>query len=208
MGVSKNRGTPKSSILIGFYHYKPSILGYPYFWKYPNVRGPADLCYHFVFATLQVNERFWSFEDIQDGYGDVCNQRPWWRVTWANFPVGLLGFLSEKNNNNLPKLASWHDDVVMSCAIIISSWSSPSIDWSISMALNSKKQRSQSHYATSQELPLTAEAERLGPQQLESQRTMESWGRWMMCGVRRRFWARTPLRAPNHPCIISQPRSG
>ena len=34
MGVSKNRGkTPKSSILIGcFIIYKPSILGYQYFW--------------------------------------------------------------------------------------------------------------------------------------------------------------------------------
>ncbi len=27
MGVSKNRGTPKSSILIRIFHYKPSILG-------------------------------------------------------------------------------------------------------------------------------------------------------------------------------------
>ena len=36
MGVSKNNGTPKSSILIRFntvFHYKPSILGYPYFWN-------------------------------------------------------------------------------------------------------------------------------------------------------------------------------
>ena len=32
MDVSENSGTPKSSILIGFFHYKPSILGYPYFW--------------------------------------------------------------------------------------------------------------------------------------------------------------------------------
>ena len=32
MGVSKNNGTPKSSILIGF---SLSILGYPYFWKHP-----------------------------------------------------------------------------------------------------------------------------------------------------------------------------
>ena len=31
MGVSKNNGTPKSSILIGFFHYKSSILGYPVF---------------------------------------------------------------------------------------------------------------------------------------------------------------------------------
>ena len=35
MGVSKNSGTTKSSILIGFFHYKPSILGYPYFWNPP-----------------------------------------------------------------------------------------------------------------------------------------------------------------------------
>ena len=31
MGVSKNRGTPKSSILIGVSIYKPSILGTPIF---------------------------------------------------------------------------------------------------------------------------------------------------------------------------------
>ena len=36
MDVSENSGTPKSSILIGFsINYKPSILGYPYFWKHP-----------------------------------------------------------------------------------------------------------------------------------------------------------------------------
>ena len=34
MAVSKNSDTPKSSILIGVFHYKPSILGYPYFWKH------------------------------------------------------------------------------------------------------------------------------------------------------------------------------
>ena len=33
--VSENMGTSKSSILIGFFHYEPSILGYPYFWKHP-----------------------------------------------------------------------------------------------------------------------------------------------------------------------------
>ncbi len=37
LGVFKNRGTPKSSILIGVFPYKPSILGYPYFWKHPRV---------------------------------------------------------------------------------------------------------------------------------------------------------------------------
>ena len=36
-GVSKDRGAPKSSILIGvsIINYKPSILGSPYFWKHP-----------------------------------------------------------------------------------------------------------------------------------------------------------------------------
>ena len=37
MDVSQNRGTPKSSILIRFSNYKPSILGYPYFWKHPEM---------------------------------------------------------------------------------------------------------------------------------------------------------------------------
>ena len=31
MRDSKNGGTPKSSTLIGFFYYKPSILGYLYF---------------------------------------------------------------------------------------------------------------------------------------------------------------------------------
>ena len=34
MQVSENSGTPKSSINRVF-HYKSSILGYPYFWKHP-----------------------------------------------------------------------------------------------------------------------------------------------------------------------------
>ena len=37
LGVSKNRGTPKSSHFNRVFHYKPSILGVkpPYFWKHP-----------------------------------------------------------------------------------------------------------------------------------------------------------------------------
>ena len=35
--VSENSGTPKSSISNRVFHYKPSILGYPYFWKHPCV---------------------------------------------------------------------------------------------------------------------------------------------------------------------------
>ena len=45
MGVSKNNGTPKSSILIGFsiIIYKPSMLGYPYFWKHPVSTGDSRI---------------------------------------------------------------------------------------------------------------------------------------------------------------------
>ena len=46
MGVSENSGTPKSSILIGVFRYKPSILGYHYFWKHPHVTWFLSLyCY-------------------------------------------------------------------------------------------------------------------------------------------------------------------
>ena len=37
MGVSKNRGTPKSSILIGFSIINHAFWGYHYFWKHPYV---------------------------------------------------------------------------------------------------------------------------------------------------------------------------
>jgi len=36
VGVSENGGTPKSSILIRFSLFSPSILGYPYFWEHPG----------------------------------------------------------------------------------------------------------------------------------------------------------------------------
>ena len=40
LGVSKNSDTPKSSIWVGIFHYIPSILGYPYFWKHPFLYLP------------------------------------------------------------------------------------------------------------------------------------------------------------------------
>ncbi len=39
MGVSKNNGTPQIINFNRVFHYKPSILGYPYFWKHPNVQN-------------------------------------------------------------------------------------------------------------------------------------------------------------------------
>ena len=53
MGVSKNRGkNPKSSHVYRVFHYKPSILVYPYFWKHPynsiynDRRGPPWIYPH------------------------------------------------------------------------------------------------------------------------------------------------------------------
>ena len=43
MDVSKNSGTvpPSRPFYTSVFHYKPSILGYPYFWKHPY--GPRKL---------------------------------------------------------------------------------------------------------------------------------------------------------------------
>ena len=37
MGCSKNNCIPKIMNFNRVFHYKPSILGYPYFWKHPYV---------------------------------------------------------------------------------------------------------------------------------------------------------------------------
>ena len=39
LDVSKNSGTPKTIHFNRVFHYKPSILGYPYFWKHPFISG-------------------------------------------------------------------------------------------------------------------------------------------------------------------------
>ena len=60
MGVSKNNGIPKSSILIGF-----SIISHPfwvfspYFWKHPN------LSHVFLMPTLHLGPRTLSSRDMK-----------------------------------------------------------------------------------------------------------------------------------------------
>ena len=56
MGVSKSHGTPKSSILIGFsiINYKPSILGYPYFWKHPYIYSMRKVWYQPFFQNQRM----------------------------------------------------------------------------------------------------------------------------------------------------------
>ena len=66
MGVSLNGGTPKSSMFNRIFHYKPSILGYPYFWK--HLFGKYSIIR--VTHTCQV-----VF------FGDVFHQQVVWRPT-------------------------------------------------------------------------------------------------------------------------------
>ena len=62
MGVSENGGTPKSSILIGFFHYKPSILGYPYFWKHPYL--VEHMKFKLVFCCPKWLSKFFEAMDM------------------------------------------------------------------------------------------------------------------------------------------------
>ena len=62
MGVSKNKGTPKSSNFNRVFHYKPSILGYPSIWKHPN--GISGTCPAKLSARWQKDKRA----------GSACNK--------------------------------------------------------------------------------------------------------------------------------------
>ena len=55
MDVSENNGTPKSSHFNRDFHYKPSILGYPYFWKHPHGWIFSGLSERFLGATVFVS---------------------------------------------------------------------------------------------------------------------------------------------------------
>ena len=63
MDVSENSGTPKSYCNRVF-HYKPSILGYPYFWKHPYKQIQAFLlkffCVECGLHELKMVKRCWN----------------------------------------------------------------------------------------------------------------------------------------------------
>ena len=94
MDVSENSGTPKSSILIGVFHYnyKPSILGYPDFWKHPYLTYWLVALYHVLLANITwENQRKPSFHSF---HGHVlstpgwrgscsCNNRHLWPRVWG-----------------------------------------------------------------------------------------------------------------------------
>ena len=56
MDVSKTNGkTPQIIHFNRVFHYKPSILGYPYFWKHPNFLR-CDFSMFFQFSCIQVGK--------------------------------------------------------------------------------------------------------------------------------------------------------
>ena len=61
MGVSKNRGTPKSSILIGFSILNHPFWGYHYFWK--NQDETPEL----MDEILELMVKTYRYSDIQPG---------------------------------------------------------------------------------------------------------------------------------------------
>ena len=49
MGVSKNNGTPKSSILVGFFIINHPFWGFsPFFWKQPYPVKREGIIYHHI----------------------------------------------------------------------------------------------------------------------------------------------------------------
>ena len=106
MDVSENSGTPKSSILVGVFHYKPSILGYPYFWKHPYVfpclffpkRAPKSgiLCFRlfclpgkpFVIVTSTI---LWKKKGVAGPWrlilGGGFNPSEKYLSNWKSFPT-------------------------------------------------------------------------------------------------------------------------
>ena len=70
MDVSENGGTPKSSIFHRVFHYKPSILGYPYFWKHPYCA-----CFGFSSPPLKKIKEWIGI------WGDEIHTP--WKMNWA-----------------------------------------------------------------------------------------------------------------------------
>ena len=82
MDVSLNGGTPKSSVFNRFFLYKPSILGYRYFWK-PPYTIPMG-CYDLSGKTLQFCRIFcFPANSKSTGFSKEC-------IVWLFVQVGWI----------------------------------------------------------------------------------------------------------------------
>ena len=113
MDVSENNRTPKSSILMGIFHYKPSILGYPYFWKLPYVqilsteryfppKWPRSFVNHSLIffsrkvLNIVVAENFYCHTSLPESNtmahnrlstGDASNDKGWYTSAGGIHPI-------------------------------------------------------------------------------------------------------------------------
>ena len=64
MGVSKNRWYPQIIHFYRVFHYKPSILRYPYYWKHPyqKILSPKNGPTFFQASLRLLKLRFWWFD--------------------------------------------------------------------------------------------------------------------------------------------------
>ena len=86
LGVSKNNGTPKSSILIGFSIIKTIHFGYPYFWKHP-----------FLFSRTVEREWFPTFPFQSFGRG---SRLEYIFLSKVCFPTFFWGILTKDHEND------------------------------------------------------------------------------------------------------------
>ena len=98
MDVSKNSGTPKSSIFSRVFHYKASILGYPYFWKHPY----SDYIISPKIKSPVEPEAFDIFDSERTGKMDYHELKVW--VASLPRPVVRKWRVREVKTENVP---SW-----------------------------------------------------------------------------------------------------
>ena len=104
MGVFLNGGTPKSSIFNRVFHYKPSILRYPYFWK-PPYRKVA------CFFPKTTGRSCWFCGEVMMEINCELFSRKWFLcitmgiLYTSDIGYKLAGFLT----------GSWYNDCNMDC---------------------------------------------------------------------------------------------
>ena len=83
MDVSKNSGNPRIIHFNRVFHYKPSILGYPYFWKHPYV---------YVYIYIYICVCKWCLLILETPKSSVSSRKTWtsvgfFRLTWPKLDI-------------------------------------------------------------------------------------------------------------------------
>ena len=97
MGVSKNNGTSKSTILIGFSiinHPFRGTMGYPYFWKHPCLENH----FHQLQPTLQLHQL--QVVKWHQPMAIPCAKKPHTRCSSNHFSPKHPPWLIKENNKD------------------------------------------------------------------------------------------------------------